>query len=565
MVEKTIADIYNCKAYACYLRDEDELQKSTSGGAFYVLAKKVLMQNGVVFGAAFSNSHMVEHIEASTLEELEAIRKSKYVQSRIGNAYIRVKKYLENSRMVLFSGTPCQIAGLKCFLGKEYSNLLTVDLICHGVPSEKLLQEHIERLEDTNGKILRIQFRDKQNGWNNVSVSYETMEHKQCVKAYEDAYFYGFDKYYFLRPSCYECDFRGLKSGADITIGDYWGIQKEHSEFWNDNGVSAVILKSEKGVDFFEDCKKELVWCESSVEKIANYNIFVTTTIGQKKSRTLFFNEYLSDKRDLFKVYGDMKSKMNRISIGVIGSYSSRKAIHSVKSYNEEVEIEWQITASSICSMMSDEVSQEELSFLKLDNNNVYRMQAVQSDLNKDIKKYIDDRQCDYLLVDFLEERHPLMCVEENKLLTVSDMFEEFCDRNELESIRKWDMLDVPFDFWTQKCDMIISLIKSKYLAERIILNRIYLTENIGIYKKERCFPYIERIKAINERLGLMYDYFEEHFEGIQSISIYNDKTDYCFEKFEFGCEPFYYNRERYIEIRNEIIKILENNREEDN
>ena len=170
MEKTTFDDVYACKAYACYIKDEEELKKSTSGGVFFVLARKVILENGVVFGAAFSENHGVRHIMAETLSELELIRKSKYVQSRIGNSYIKAKEYLEKGRKVLFSGTPCQIAGLRSFLGKEYDHLFLVDLICHGVPSEKILQEHIARLEDTKGKILRMQFRDKHNGWSNITV-----------------------------------------------------------------------------------------------------------------------------------------------------------------------------------------------------------------------------------------------------------------------------------------------------------------------------------------------------------------------------------------------------------
>lgn len=555
MEKTTFNDVYACKAYACYIKDEEELKKSTSGGVFFVLARKVILENGVVFGAAFSENHGVRHIMAETLSELELIRKSKYVQSRIGNSYIKAKEYLEKGRKVLFSGTPCQIAGLRSFLGKEYDHLFLVDLICHGVPSEKILQEHIERLEDTKGKILRMQFRDKHNGWSNITVSYQTEKEKQYVEGYDDAYFYGFDNYYFLRPSCYECKFRGLKSGADITIGDYWGIQKEHPDFWNDNGISAVILKSKKGIEAFEECKEDFVYRESTVAKIANYNILVTAAVGKKKGRELFFKEYLKNKRDLFEVYDAMNRKLKHINIGIIGGYSSRKIVHSVKSYDEGVKISWHMTASAICSMMSDMVKELESSLSKLDNP--YRRQAIQADMDKEINYKIKDK-CDYLVIDFLEERHPLLYVDENKLLTFSDMFQDVCDKRLIENYKKWDMLDVPFEFWRQRCDKLISLIKEEYSPEQVILNRMYLTENYGMGGKDKKFSNVEWIREVNKKLMSMYDYFEEHFKGIHSIRMHDEKTDYCFEAFEYGCEPVYYNRERYMKTGNEIVNILE-------
>ena len=137
-------------------------------------------------------------------------------------------------------------------------------------------------------------------------------------------------------------------------------------------------------------------------------------------------------------------------------------------------------------------------------------------------------------------------------------MFQDVCDKKLIENYKKWDMLDVPFEFWRQRCDKLISLIKEEYSPEQVILNRMYLTENYGMGGKDKKFSNVEWIREVNKKLMSMYDYFEEHFKGIHSIRMHDEKTDYCFEAFEYGCEPVYYNRERYMKTGNEIVNILE-------
>ena len=167
-----------------------------------MIALRVLQRGGVVFGAAFDQDFFVKHIMVDKVENLDQLKGSKYVQSRIGNAYIQVKECLENDKYVLFSGTPCQVGGLRKFLGKEYENLLTVDLICHGVPSPGILKNYLDRKKREDNNLQGMVFRDKVNGWKNVTVSYDYGDRKEFVRAVDDEFFYGFDRNYFLRPSC---------------------------------------------------------------------------------------------------------------------------------------------------------------------------------------------------------------------------------------------------------------------------------------------------------------------------------------------------------------------------
>lgn len=234
-----------------------------------------------------------------------------------------------------------------------------------------------------------------------------------------------------------------------------------------------------------------------------------------------------------------------------------------LKSYDEGIEVHWHLTSSSVCSMMSEiATNEEELSFLKLNDNNLYRKQAVISDLENKIIEKVSQYPCDYLIIDFLEERHPLMCIEKNKIITYSDMFEEFCDKERISNQRCIDMLEIPFECWVESCDKYIELLRKCYKPKQIILNRLYLAECYGMQEKEKEFLNIEYIRLVNDRLDKMYDYFEMAFRGVQSICLPDNETNYCFANFTYGCDPVYYNRDRYLEIRNKIIDVLENDSE---
>lgn len=551
-------DIYRCHAYACYLKDKKELEKSTSGGAFFGLAEEIINRGGIVFGARFINSHEVCHVGVDNMKDLDSLRKSKYVQSRTYNTFVETQENLKRGRWVLYSGTPCQIAGLKSFLGKEYNKLITVDVICHGVPSNKLLQNHIEKLEEKYGTIEKMDFREKKNGWDNPTVSYRTKEGCTYVRVYEDAYFYGFDNFYFIRPSCYLCRFRGLNSGADITLGDYWKIENEHPDFWNNRGMSAVIIKSEKGEKLFASCIDKFVYIESKVEKIANYNVFVVRSLGKKKAYDRFFRYFLSGEKDFFKIYEKMKENICVNNIRIIGSYSSRKVVHLLKSYDEGIRISGQITNSSVCSMMSKPLS---ISPGEIEIENEYRKNSLLGDLTKNISSFLENNAGNgFLIIDFLEERYPVLTTEDGKVFTESEVVCENAEKLMSMAQKRTLMYDIPLDWWKKCCVELIEQIKKYYKPEQVILNCLYLTENIGHVRPERKFQNVSEIRLINERLTEYYSFFSKHFQGIHMVCVENSDTEFCYEHFEYGCEPMYYNPVRYHEIKDKIIQIMEEN-----
>ncbi len=552
-------NIWNCETYACYLKDETALLKSTSGGAFFAFAKNIIKKGGIVFGAAFQENFEVRHMSAETLEELEQLRKSKYVQSRIADTYKEAQSFLENGRIVLFSGTPCQIAGLKTFLGKDYDRLLTIDLICHGVPSHRLLKEHIEQLENTLGPLKEMYFRDKQNGWGNASVGYQLAEgEKKVVRCYEDAYFYGFDHYYTLRPSCYECQYRKMKSGADITIGDYWGIQKEHPDFTNDNkGISCVIIKSNKGSQLFQNCKDQFVYCHSTVRKVTNYNIWVVGTPGKKIGRKIFYEKWLRGEKKLSDIYQYIEKERKPVNMGIIGGYSSRAGVTVLRSYDPRVKLQWHITNSGICSMISDNNVDMDISNINVSND--YRYQSIENDIKKRLESKLSEKPSpQYIVVDFLEERFPLLFLKNNSVITESEAYGEIRDQVTIDLEKRMTIQELSMEYWKECCDRFIKILKKHYSPGQIILNRLYMVENHGQEGPEHPFENLQEIRCINKKLERYYDYFSANMPGIHVIDEIDPTSDFCIEGYLYGCEPVYYNRMTLCKIRDKMIEIME-------
>ena len=257
------------KTFIGYNKNEEIREKSSSGGIFSLAAEWIIEQNGVVFGAAFDENFEVCHIAAENEEELSKLRGSKYVQSRLGDAYPKVKQYLENNRKVLFTGTGCQIAGLKKYLNKDYENLYTVDVLCHGVPSPKIWKMYLEeKKKQYNAPIQKIEFRNKESGWKNYSVNIEFADNQRyCIKFYEDKYMQMFLGNIDLRPSCHNCRFKGFPRISDMTIGDSWGIENYMPDMDDDRGTSVIVVNSLKGKQMLEAVVGSLNLREASLDK----------------------------------------------------------------------------------------------------------------------------------------------------------------------------------------------------------------------------------------------------------------------------------------------------------
>lgn len=268
------------EAYVAVSKTTD-VSKSASGGVFSALAYSVLKEAGIVYGVTMEEKAGIlrpHYIGIERLEDLHLLQGSKYVQSFTDDIFSEIKQYVKVGRKVLFAGTPCQVGELRKFLGQEYDNILLVDIICHGVPSNRFLNDYIEMLESKyHKKIVGFNFRDKTNGWGlNGSVIFYDGKTK-FLSTDESSYYTLFLKASIYRESCYTCKYADTRRGGDITIGDYWGVAKQHPDIVSNEvdikkGVSCLIVNSRKGKNYFDKYALNFQVWKSTFEKVSEYN-----------------------------------------------------------------------------------------------------------------------------------------------------------------------------------------------------------------------------------------------------------------------------------------------------
>lgn len=294
-------------------RNEEERMASSSGGVFIALAKYIISQGGVVFGAVFDENWEVKHTYAETIEEIRPMMGSKYLQSRIENTFSEAECFLKKGRKVMFTGTPCQIIGLKKYLKKEYSDLLTVDILCHGVPSPGVWRKYINELPISANTVQQanntsydrnvfsiisdIEFRNKTlNGWKKYNFVIRrspslTNDNSILLSSIHsnNSYMRGFLSDLYLRPSCYQCRCKNGVSHSDLTIADYWGIDKLMPEFDDDKGIGLVLLNTKQGENIFSKLDMDIRL--SSLENTKQQNRGFKEHITQHPKRLFFFKE----------------------------------------------------------------------------------------------------------------------------------------------------------------------------------------------------------------------------------------------------------------------------------
>lgn len=290
------------KAYAAWIKDEEIRRISSSGGIFSALAEYIIKANGIVYGASLNKNLELYHIPCETSEEIAQIRGSKYLQSRISGIYRDVLRRLNAGKFVLFSGTGCQIAGLKHFIRIDYTNLITVEIICHGVPSPMIWNDYILHILGKSyinkyREPISVSFRNKNNGWKNFGVCIEWNKKNKPKKYFsgfhQDIYMKCFLKNLTLRPSCYDCPVKNGKSGSDIVLGDFWGVDKKHPQLDDDKGLSAVIVYTEKGqriLDLLTCINKEKI----EYDEILDGNPVLCSSVLCPRQRDKFWKEYLN-------------------------------------------------------------------------------------------------------------------------------------------------------------------------------------------------------------------------------------------------------------------------------
>ena len=297
-IDKALEVSAEQKAYVAVHKDDEVLAKSTSGGAFTAIADAVFAQGGIVYGAAMLDGMQVKHIRTSGKDDFEGLRSSKYLQSDTGTTYQMVEQDLKQGKTVLYSGTPCQIDGLKNFLGKDYENLYTVDIVCHGVGSQAYFDKYMDYARERYGKIKALRFRSKEYaGWS-CGGGVVVVDSSDCLKKipYRD-----FDNYYYsyflsgdiYRKSCYSCKYANTNRVGDFTLGDYWGVEALNLPLQTKNGCSLLLVNNRHAMLLLDEIES-LDRVETTVEQAAHCNKQLNAPSKLMDSRQNRIGEYES-------------------------------------------------------------------------------------------------------------------------------------------------------------------------------------------------------------------------------------------------------------------------------
>lgn len=279
------------KCYVGYDKNTDRiLDKASSGNIFELLANYILRNNGIVVGAAFNENNELRHIIINDVKDLRKLKGSKYLQSNL-NDIISHMKNIKDDKMILFVGTPCQVAAVKNVI--KNNNLFCIDIICHGVPSPKLFKKYIGELEcEANDKIIDYNFRSKLTGWDSYSNTIEFKNKTKSMLRFNNPYMKLFLSNTCLRESCYNCKFKLGNKYSDITLGDFWGIKNYYKDMYNDNnGVSAIIINTSNGEKLFKEIVDEINYKECDLKEIITGNTSLTNSCQRPESRNDFFEE----------------------------------------------------------------------------------------------------------------------------------------------------------------------------------------------------------------------------------------------------------------------------------
>lgn len=278
--------------YAAIAKDPDDYKRSSSGGIATIFSKQVIARGGVVYGAAILPDLSAVHIRATTLDELELLRGSKYVQSSIGSTFSQVKTDLEAGIEVLFIGTPCQTDGLLHFLKKEFENLTTINLICHGVPSNRLLLEHIHSIPNLANTPNKVAFRNNSQFY---FCMYADTTKIYSRPFYSDTYFLGFMRKLFYKNACYSCKYAQKSRVGDLTIGDFWGFDTS-KPFVTElrHGCSVVLTNSCQGEHFFQSCKHALIYQQRELDEAVSGNPQLRAPSKRHRNNTRFNKLFLT-------------------------------------------------------------------------------------------------------------------------------------------------------------------------------------------------------------------------------------------------------------------------------
>ncbi|MGN0517199.1 MAG: Coenzyme F420 hydrogenase/dehydrogenase, beta subunit C-terminal domain [Acutalibacteraceae bacterium] len=313
-------------AFALINKNDDERFASSSGGAFPLLAKMMINNGAIVFGAVFDDEFNVLHSSAQSVEDIKKQCSSKYVQSNTNGCYKLVNNLLKEGKEVMFVGTPCQAAGLKHYLGgTDTSNLLLVDFVCHGVPSPGVWKKYLSEKFDDIHDIKDINFRYKKHGWRDLYFNAGFISGKPdvCEPSGKNEYFMGFLKNITLRPTCYDCKFKTANRISDITLADFWGVMHVLPEMYDNKGCSLILTHTQKGLQKIKDTEPYARLVSVDFDKAAAHNTAILRSAPKHKNRDKFFDDYkagksvipalrAAGKEPIYKKFGAVIRKISR-------------------------------------------------------------------------------------------------------------------------------------------------------------------------------------------------------------------------------------------------------------
>lgn len=570
----------SCKVYECRSKDEEVLRKSSSGGVFYGLAKHVIEQGGVVFGAAFDENWKVSHTYADNLADLEALCRSKYAQSRMGDAYVQAAEFLKKGRTVLFAGTPCQAAGVKNYMrvltargGLPQSacqRLITADFVCGSIWSPLVFERYLDELREQNhSDIIEFYCRDKEGmKWSDYGTTVRFANggvHKRIGP--EDYYKMGAFGKLYTRPSCFQCKYKGMNSGSDLTMGDMW-YDKQKYKPEEEKGFSLLILKTEKGKELFRSVSHEYVHRRIGLEDMKEKDHLWAQHREHPRAEE-FRRRFVSRQYDTLEqlvwsclpVSGREELEDRQRKYGVFGGWNTRETLRRLVDDRGRNKLTYHVCRSSLISLYAPTVSEETL----IDRGNAFRYDSVRLDFNKNYRLHMQEylKQTDILLVDFIEERFDLLYDKSSgSLVTDSDAFRECAELSQRGDCRfepSGFTEEERMERWKSSCLGWIEDLSECLKPRQIVLMKQFLAEKKGHngsiveeYERE-----LLEIRKINGRLEECYAFFEEQLPGIHVLELTDNRLCYTDLMHRYGCIPSHLNKEAYDHLAGQLLDVI--------
>lgn len=564
LCEKTCPMLHQTKrsdevaVYGAASKDIQLLKRSSSGGVFGLLADYVLKAGGAVFGCAFNDNLEPKHSMAENEEDVKKFHGSKYVQSDAGNTYAECKMLLQQGKSVLYSGTPCQIAGLKQYLEKEYDKLICVEIICHGVPSPGLWKQYVKELEAVKGKrIVKVAFRYQDQGWKKYRffTQYEdgTME---VIPGSESSFVWAFLNKLTLRPSCYDCKFRLDYSKADLIIGDFWGVGRYHQKFNEENGVSVVLILGPRGKQIWGDISNNTDFVKAELSQVIPANGCLQLSVFPNRNRMKLMELYAAGQpiEQALRQYAvNYEWGQSKYRFGVWGSYNLRLVSQFLINGSAQRRA-FHFSNSSIVSIMAK--PKEVTGDIAIENP--YRREALLADWSKQFRIQFDTiaESADYILIDLLEERFDILLSGET-YITGSDAYEDLICIIDAEKADAELLFES--NIYKKAMKQFVELLLSKFSKKQIILVKTYLCERYFDGTEYKEFEDAGHIRQINRKLEKLYYLFEYYCPDVFCIDN-SEELRYAMYNHRYGCFSHHVNYDACFELADKIYNIVKSN-----